>query len=81
LLRATIEREARLLLGPDVEVVDSAHAAAREAGDFLASRGLARIREDGGSIELLVTDMPKSFAEVAGRFLGQELPHVEQVDL
>lgn len=81
LLRPTIEREARLLLGQAVAVVDSANAAAGEARDFLAARGLARIREDGGSIELLVTDLPKSFAEVAGRFLGQEPPSVEQIDL
>ena len=81
LLRPTIEREARLLLGEDVVIVDSANAAAREARDFLSSRGLARTREDHGSIELLVTDLPKSFAEVAGRFLGRELPHVEQIDL
>jgi glutamate racemase len=81
LLRPLIEREARLLIGPDVAVVDSAHATARETHDFLAARGLACAREDPGSIELLVTDMPKSFAEVAGRFLGQEIPHVELIDL
>jgi len=28
-----------------------------------------------------VTDLPKTFAEVAGRFLGGDVPHVEQVDL
>ncbi len=81
LLRPTIEREARLLLGDTVAIVDSANAAAGEARDFLAARGLARTREDHGSIELYVTDLPKSFAQVAGRFLGQDVPHVEQIDL
>jgi hypothetical protein len=30
---------------------------------------------------LLVTDLPKSFATVAERFLGEPVGHVEQVDL
>jgi hypothetical protein len=32
-------------------------------------------------VDLLVTDMPRSFADVASRFLGAALPEVEQVDL
>lgn len=81
LLRAVIEAEAHDLMGPDVGVVDSAGAVAAETRDFLQSRGLARTVPDGGGIELLVTDVPKTFEVVAGRFLGMALPHVEQVDL
>jgi glutamate racemase len=81
LLRPTIEAEAKSLLGPAVAVVDSAHAVASEARDFLLARSLARRTEDGGSIELLVTDMPKSFADVASRFLGHAVANVEVVDL
>lgn len=81
LLRATIQTEVRDLFGPLTAVVDSAHAVASEAKDFLRTRALARRTEDGGSIELLVTDMPKSFAEVASRFLGHALPEVETIDL
>jgi glutamate racemase len=87
LLRSVIEDEARARMGDGVRVVDSALATANDVRAFLEARGLAR--EPGaqgeprrpGRVELLVTDMPKSFAEVAGRFLGQELPHVEQIDL
>ena len=81
LLRATLDAEVSQLLGATTKVVDSAHAVASEAKDFLGERGLARRTEDGGSIELLVTDMPKSFADVASRFLGHALPEVEVVDL
>jgi glutamate racemase len=81
LLRPTIEAAAKDLLGANVAVVDSAHAVASEARDFLLARNLARRTEDGGSIELLVTDMPKSFADVASRFLGHAVPKVDVVDL
>jgi glutamate racemase len=81
LLRGVIEAEARALLGPDVSIVDSAGAVAAETREFLTTRGLARTTEDGGGIELLVTDVPKTFETVAARFLGGSLPHVEQIDL
>jgi hypothetical protein len=32
-------------------------------------------------VELLVTDIPRTFAEVAARFLGDAVGEVEQVDL
>jgi glutamate racemase len=81
LLRVTIEGEVGRLLGASTRVVDSAHAVASEATDFLRTRELARRTEDGGSIELLVTDMPKSFAQVASRFLGHAVHEVESIDL
>jgi glutamate racemase len=81
LLRTTIEAEVRSLLGAEARVVDSARAVAEEARDFLRERGLERRADDGGSVELLVTDMPKSFADVASRFLGHAVPHVEAIDL
>ncbi len=81
LLRATIEAEAKDLLPPGARVVDSAESVATEARAFLHDRGLARTAGDGGSIELLVTDVPKTFSDVAARFLGHEIPGVEVVDL
>jgi glutamate racemase len=82
LLRPVLETEAQALIGPHVSVVDSAQTTAEDVRAFLHARGLARTEgpADGG-LELLVTDVPKSFAEVAARFLGGELPRVEQVDL
>jgi glutamate racemase len=82
LLHRTIEAEAHALIGGHVRVVDSAHATADDVRAFLASRGMARAPGgSGGRIDLLVTDMPKAFAEVASRFLGGEASSVEQIDL
>jgi glutamate racemase len=85
LLRPLIEEEARRRIGPGVQVVDSAHAAATDVRAFLESRGLARgaAPRDGsrGRVDLLVTDLPKTFADVAERFLGGEAASVEQIDL
>jgi len=81
LLRAVLDAEVAALMGPDVRVVDSADAVAAETGEFLRSRSLARTMPDGGGIELLVTDVPKTFETVAARFLGTAVPHVEQIDL
>ena len=81
LLRAVIESEARDLIGPHVTIVDSATVIAAEVVSFLEARGLQRDASTLGKTSLFVTDMPKSFADVAGRFLGGAIPHVEQVDL
>jgi len=81
LLRGVLEAGARELMGPDVGIVDSASAVAHETREFLQTRGLDRTTEDGGGIELRVTDIPRTFEAVASRFLGMALPAVEQVDL
>jgi glutamate racemase len=81
LLRPAIEAEARELLGPDVKIVDSASAVAQETHAFLHGRGLAEASGVTGSLHLAVTDLPKSFADVARRFLGEDTSDVEQVDL
>jgi glutamate racemase len=80
LLRAVIEDEVRARIGPEVAVVDSARATAADVKAFLEARGLARPGSDG-SVELRVTDVPRTFAEVAARFLGDSVREVEQVDL
>jgi glutamate racemase len=72
------------MLGPDVRVVDSAHAVAADALAFLEGRGLARKASPArarGRVQLLVTDLPKAFESVAARFLGEAPESVEQVDL
>ena len=60
--------------------VDSARATAEDVKAFLQARGLARVGSQG-SVELLVTDIPRTFAEVAARFLGDAVGEVEQIDL
>jgi glutamate racemase len=81
LLRGIIESEARDLLGGGVAVVDSARATASDVAAFLDARGLCREGAGGGRVELLVTDLPKAFQEVADRFLGGEASSVSQIDL
>lgn len=82
LLRDVIDEEVRTRIGADVAVVDSAGATASEVREFLLARGLAR-EDDGASgfVDLLVTDVPRTFRETAARFLGGEVGAVEQVDL
>ena len=81
LLREAIESEARALAGEPVTIVDSALATAEEVAAFLTERGQAAQRERRGTLDLLVTDLPKSFASVAARFLGEPVEQVHQIDL
>jgi glutamate racemase len=82
LLYSVIEAEAKSLLGDQVKVIDSAHAVASEVASFLEARALLRDPSLGqGEVKLLVTDRPKSFDEVASRFLGSEVGGADQVDL
>jgi glutamate racemase len=83
LLQTTIARVAAELAGHDVPIVDSAHATA-ETVAALVGDGRIVAAERGGAgaaLDLLVTDLPASFAVVAGRFLGGAVPDVHQVDV
>jgi glutamate racemase len=81
LLRDVIEREARELAGAPVQVVDSAHATAGAVAEFLHERAILANGDAPGRLDLLVTDLPKSFADVASRFLGEAATRVTQIDL
>lgn len=90
LLRDVIERTANELSEGPVAIVDSAEATAEDVVEFLRERGLAVAPGPvfgaapgpaRGTLELLVTDLPKSFAEVATRFLGHEIEHIKAIDL
>jgi glutamate racemase len=47
----------------------------------LLERGLEAGRAGLGGLHLMVTDRPKSFGEVAARFLGEPAEDVEPIDL
>lgn len=81
LLRATIEHEARDMIGAHVRVVDSAHATASELAALLHDRKLLATRTTLGEIDLLVTDRPRSFADMTARFLGGPPREVRVIDL
>jgi glutamate racemase len=83
LLEGTIAEVARRLSGQELAVVDSARATAEAVESLLDDRGL---RAPGGGaaagpLELLVTDVPASFAAMAERCLGTPAPPVVQVDI
>lgn len=82
-LRAVIESQLHLLTEWDLPVVDSASAAADDLEEILTRRGLRAEPGAGGGLDLLVTDRPACFLDVARRFLGGSLSpnQVTQVDL
>lgn len=67
--------------GGGVTLVDSAHATAEVVEAELAQRGLLRRDRSAPSRRYLVTDTPKRFVEIAGRFLGAPIDGATQIDL
>jgi len=83
LLAGILEEELASLAARAIPVVDSAHATAAELAATLEERGLATTGRGEGRLQLLVTDLPGRFADVASRFLGRDVAGlgVEQIDL
>ncbi|HJK91720.1 MAG TPA: glutamate racemase [Polyangiaceae bacterium LLY-WYZ-15_(1-7)] len=83
LLRPVIEAVSAELLGPGTRVVDGAEATAAALAALLEDRAMGVEGSERGGMELLVTDLPDRFGEVASRFLGEDVSglEVEQVDL
>ena len=81
LLREHIENESTALAGHAIPIVDSGIATAEDVGVFLEERGQLSKRTRRGSLEMFVTDLPKSFSAVAERFLGEPVGDVHQIDL
>jgi glutamate racemase len=82
--KRVIMRELTALAGRALPVVDSGEATAEDLAALLQERGLAApAREGNDRLRLFVTDLPKRFGEVAGRFLGEDASTlaVEAVDL
>jgi glutamate racemase len=88
LLKGVIAQVAATLCDEPVIVVDSADATAELVQALMAEQRIPTAQAARGPanrLELLVTDLPGSFAAVAGRFLGEatggEPPDVRQIDL
>lgn len=83
LLEGTISAVAARLSGQELAVVDSARATAEAVQALLDDRGLRAPSGSAtpGPLELLVTDVPASFAAMAERCLGMPAPDVVQVDI
>ena len=82
-LTEVIEAEANNVIGASVAVVDSANAAADSLDAALRAEGLARAARADRRLDVLVTDLPGPFHEVASRFLRAPIDRdqVTQVDL
>lgn len=81
LLAPLIREEAERLAGRPIIVVDSAAATADAVREWIEQDRIAAAPHATSRLELLVTDRPQSFASVASRFLGEEVPPIELVDL
>jgi len=68
-------------LQSNAPIVNSATAMSRQAAATLESMELLNTRGTPGTLKFFVTDMPSSFENVASRFLGQKIQHVELVDI
>ncbi len=74
LLRNTLQQ----VLGPQVQLVDSAEETALRVAELFREQGLAR-PEHGGRRAFFVTDVPTRFERVGRAFLGDVLGPVKQV--
>ena len=84
LLKHTIAEVAAELAGRVIPVVDSAEATAAAVLAWIEEERIAPAATApfaGDELQLLVTDLPKSFASMAQQMLGTGAPRVTQVDL
>jgi glutamate racemase len=84
LLKHTIAEVAAELAGHHIPVVDSAEAVADAVQSWIDDEKItpaATLPAVGSELQLLVTDLPKSFASMAEQMLGGSAPLVTQVDL
>jgi glutamate racemase len=84
LLKHTIAEVAAEMSGRAIPVVDSAQATAAAVQAWIDDEKITPAASQpapGTELELLVTDLPKSFAAMAEQMLGTSAPHVTQVDL
>ncbi len=69
------------VVGPQVTLIDSAHATAERVAQLLAEKDLLKLGLSAVERHFLVTDVPERFLEVGARFLGRPLSGARQVDL
>ncbi|MEE9251926.1 MAG: glutamate racemase [Thermodesulfobacteriota bacterium] len=68
-------------IGEKVLLVDSAQETAAEIKGVLEKNDLANNGSAKPTTEFYLTDVSDTFVEVAERFLGREIEHIEQVDI
>lgn len=69
------------ILGPSVQLVDSAHETALEVKHILEEQDLTRTDKTPPAHTFVASDSPLRFREVGRRFLGGKIVDVERVDV
>ncbi len=71
----------RNFFGPDVKIVDSAAACAKEIKKRIQSSGTHKILSDKAKLKYFVSDDPEKFKYLGEQFLGIEIGPVEKIQL
>jgi glutamate racemase len=69
------------VLGEDIVLIDSGTASTMVVQEYLAASGLLNDSNNQGKQEYFVSDVPSRFKDVAERFLGRNIEHIDKVDL
>ncbi len=69
------------IMGDDVTLIDSGYAASLEVEDYLNGRGDRNGSNQLGSQKFFVSDSPEKFKQLAERFLGSKVDHIEKIDV
>jgi len=69
------------VMGPGVQLTDSAEETAREIASVLSDNGLLNESHAEPEHTFYVSDLPVQFKELGERFLGRSLEHVSRIDL
>jgi len=77
LLKSTIQK----VIGDEVVLVDSAQETALEIERTLKENGISNESSSSNKREFYLTDVSETFISIAGRFLGDSIERVEQVDI
>lgn len=68
-------------VGKKVKLIDSGTSAAIEVNNLLEALDLRNDSKRKGNHQFYVSDVPRKFQEVAERFLGKKISHIEKIDL
>ena len=67
------------IVGPEIDIIDSAEAVAGKARELLSAQGMENPGQGQEMPHLMVSDLPQKFREIYRLFMGTELPDVELV--
>ena len=77
LLKSTIQK----VMGDEVTLVDSAEETALEIERIIKENNISNESSASPQNEFYLTDVSETFISVAGRFLGEKIEQIEQVDI